>query len=93
MTTRKVLITGISGFVGPYLAQRLLSQGNEVTGLVTLRADNKKPKRLVEMGLVSNVQPISGDITNLSNLISVIHEVQPDWIFHLVGPVICAREF
>ena len=57
MTTRKVLITGISGFVGPYLAQRLLSQGNEVTGLVTLRADNKKPKRLVEMGLVSNVQP------------------------------------
>jgi GDPmannose 4,6-dehydratase len=93
MTTRKVLITGISGFVGPYLAQRLLSQGSEVVGLVTPRADNQKPKRLIEMGLESSVRLISGDITNLSNLISVIHEVQPDWIFHLAAQSFVPESF
>ncbi len=53
LTTHRVLITGITGFVGPYLARQLLDAGNEVTGLVRRRADGKYPRRLTEMNIIS----------------------------------------
>lgn len=93
MATHKVLITGISGFVGPYLAKRLLEAGHEVYGLITLRADSQQPRRLVEMGLVHDVRLLCGDITNLSGILSVIHQTQPDWIFHLAAQSFVPESF
>ncbi len=93
MATHKVLITGISGFVGSYLAQRLLDHGNEVIGLITVRADRQKPKRLVEMGLISNVPLITGDVTNMASILSAVHEVQSDWIFHLAAQSFVPESF
>jgi GDP-D-mannose dehydratase len=72
MSTHKVLITGISGFVGPYLARQLIDSGNEVAGLVLRRADGHKPKSLLEMGIISEVQLITGDIADLTSLLSAI---------------------
>jgi len=54
----KVLITGITGFVGSYLARKLLSLGHEVYGLYRRRADGNVPKRLVE-----------GNMTDLTSLL------------------------
>jgi GDPmannose 4,6-dehydratase len=85
MTTHKVLITGISGFVGPYLARQLLESGNEVTGLLRPRATTQKPKSLREMGIISRIRLINGDITELTNVLSVLQDVEPDWIFHLAA--------
>ena len=93
MATHKVLITGISGFVGPYLAKRLLENGHEVYGLITIRADSQQPRRLVEMGVVRKVRLLCGDITNLSGTLSVIHQVQPDWIFHLAAQSFVPESF
>lgn len=93
MTTQKVLITGISGFVGPYLANLLLGYGYEVSGLVTPRADNQVPRRLIESGLVSKIRLFCGDITNLTSLLSIIHDVQPDWIFHLAAQSFVPESF
>lgn len=93
MTTHKVLITGISGFVGPYLARRLLDAGNEVYGFVVLRADSRKPRRLIEMDIMSEVHLVYGDITNLSSVISTVHEVQPDWVFHLASQSFVPQSF
>ena len=93
MATRKVLITGISGFVGPYLARQLIDSGNEVTGLITRRSDGQKPKRLTEMGILQDVKLISGDITDLTSIISAVHETQPDWIFHLASQSYIPQSF
>ena len=93
MATRKVLITGISGFVGPYLARRLIDSGNEVTGLITRRSDGQKPKRLTEMGILQDVNLISGDVTDLTSIISAVHEIQPDWIFHLASQSYIPQSF
>lgn len=93
MTTHKVLVTGISGFVGPYLARQLLDAGNEVYGFVVLRADSRQPRRLIEMGVMSEVHLVYGDITNLSSVISAIHEVQPDWVFHLASQSFVPQSF
>lgn len=80
-----VLITGISGFVGPYLARELLDGGHEVAGFIQRRANHLKPKRLTEMDLLSSIQLIEGDITDLTSFLSALQKTQPDWIFHLAA--------
>jgi GDPmannose 4,6-dehydratase len=80
-----VLITGISGFVGPYLARQLLDRGHRVAGFVQRRANHVKPKRLIEMDIISDIELIEGDITDLTSCLSVVHKTQPDWIFHLAA--------
>ena len=83
--TSSVLITGISGFVGPYLARQLLDNGHEVAGFIQRRANHIKPKRLTEMDIISNIELIEGDITDLTSCLSAVQKIQPDWIFHLAA--------
>jgi GDPmannose 4,6-dehydratase len=80
-----VLITGVSGFVGPYLARKLIDDGHEVSGLVQRRASHIKPKRLVEMDIADDMKLIEGDITDLTGLLSAVQKTEPDWIFHLAS--------
>ena len=83
--TSSVLITGISGFVGPYLARQLLDDGHEVAGFIQRRANHIKPKRLTEMDIISNIELIEGDITDLTSCLSAVQKTEPDWIFHLAA--------
>lgn len=92
-TTRTILITGISGFVGSYLARHLLDSGHEVIGLIVRRADGQKPKRLKDAGIISSMRLIYGDITELTSILSVIQEVKPDWIFHLASQSYVPQSF
>lgn len=85
MTSEKVLITGITGFVAPYLAKKLIDQNYKVTGLQQPRADFHKSKRLKQMGIISDIDIITGDITDLTSVLSAIQYSQPDWIFHLAA--------
>jgi GDPmannose 4,6-dehydratase len=83
--SQSVLITGISGFVGPYLARQLLDSGHEVAGFIQRRANHIMPKRLTEMDIISNIKLIEGDITDLTSFLSAVQKVDPDWIFHLAA--------
>jgi GDPmannose 4,6-dehydratase len=89
----KILITGITGFVGPYLGKRLLFLGHEVYGLYRRRADGNTPKRLVETGLLGQVKLIEGDLTDLTSLLFALDKVQPDIIFHLASQSYVPRSF
>jgi GDPmannose 4,6-dehydratase len=85
LSSKRVLITGISGFVGPYLARKLLEGGHEVFGFVSRRADGNMPPRLKELGIIDEVKLCFGDIADLTNILSAIQSSQPDWIFHLAA--------
>lgn len=85
------LITGISGFVGPYLARRLRQLDWDVYGMVRIRADGKKPERLVS--IVDNIKLLDGDVTDLTSLISILDKTQPDVIFHLASQSYIPRSF
>ncbi len=77
----KVLITGITGFVGSHLAEYCLARGDvEVFGTVRWRSR------------MDNVEGITDDITlmdcDLKDSVAVRHclaQVKPDYIFHLAA--------
>jgi GDPmannose 4,6-dehydratase len=90
---KRTLITGVSGFVGPYLAQSLLNLGYEVYGLIRSKADGAKPRRLAEMNLIGRVKLIEGDVTNLTSLLFALDKSEPDVIFHLAAQSYIPRSF
>ena len=91
--SRTALITGITGFVGPVLAKKLLESDFEVFGLYRLRADGSRPKRLSETGTLDEVKLIEGDVTDLTSLIFALDRCKPDFVFHLASQSFVPRSF
>ena len=87
MSKKKALITGITGQDGAYLSELLLSKGYEVHG-IKRRASSFNTDRidhLYEDPHVDNRNFILhyGDLTDSTNIIRIIQEVQPDEIYNL----------
>lgn len=78
----RAAITGITGFVGSHLANKLLTDGHEVYGLYRRGSEGKLPSRLT-YSYVHNL--VAGDITNYYSVIKFLQESQPDLIFHLAS--------
>jgi GDPmannose 4,6-dehydratase len=89
----RILITGVTGFVGPYLAKKLLDLNHEVYGLFRRRADGDTPKRLIETDIIDRVKLVEGDVTDLTCLLFALDRVQPDVIFHLASQSYVPRSF
>ena len=95
--TKTALITGITDQDGSYLAELLLEKGYEVhwikrraSSFNTPRIDHlyqdpheDDPRLLLQYG----------DLTDSSNLIRIIQQVQPDEIYNLGSPKPCGGEF
>ena len=88
---RNVLITGISGFVGSYLAKYLLDQGATVNGLIRRRADGTKSKNIRD--IEDGVKLIEGDMTDITSLALTLDQSTPDVIFHLASQSFIPRSF
>ncbi len=84
---KKALITGITGQDGAYLAELLLSKGYEVHGI-------KRRTSLINTGRIDHLYQDPhekgikfklhyGDLTDSTNIIRIIQEVQPDEIYNL----------
>jgi GDP-mannose 4,6-dehydratase len=82
---RRVLITGISGFVGPYLARELVECGAEVYGLVRLRSDRALARGLLEAGIAEEVRYCEADLLDLYGVLRAVSEVRPDAVVHLAA--------
>ena len=88
MTTGKTaLITGITGQDGSYLAELLLEKGYEVHG-IKRRASSFNTSRIDHLYQDPHVDDPRlvlhyGDLTDSSNLIRIIQQVQPDEIYNL----------
>ncbi len=84
---KKALITGITGQDGAYLAELLLGKGYEVHGV-------KRRTSLINTGRIDHLYKDLhekdvrfmlhyGDLTDSTNIIRIIQEVQPDEIYNL----------
>jgi GDP-4-dehydro-6-deoxy-D-mannose reductase len=68
------LITGTCGFVGPYLAELLLSKGHEVLGTAKKKSSS------------ANQYPIcEGDLLNREFVENLVSDFNPQAVYHLAG--------
>ncbi len=84
---KKALISGITGQDGSYLAEFLLEKGYEVHG-IKRRASSFNTQRVDHIYRDPNLYKTNlklhyGDLTDASNLIRIMQEVQPDEIYNL----------
>jgi len=84
---KKALITGITGQDGAYLSELLLSKGYEVHG-IKRRASSFNTGRIDHLYQDPHVDNRNfilhyGDLTDSTNLIRIIQEIQPDEIYNL----------
>lgn len=83
MTQKVAFITGITGQDGSYLTELLLNKGYEVHGLKR-RASSFNTQRIDEFyDKNRNLKLHYGDLTDSSNLIRIISDIQPDEIYNL----------
>ena len=84
---KKALITGITGQDGAYLAEFLLNKGYEVHGIKrrTSLINTQRVDHLYQDPHERNVKMILhyGDLTDSTNIIRIIQQVQPDEIYNL----------
>ncbi|NHZ38634.1 MULTISPECIES: GDP-mannose 4,6-dehydratase [Massilia] len=85
-TTKKALITGITGQDGAYLAQLLLEKGYEVTGTYR-RTSSVNFWRIEELGIQAhpNLRLVEYDLTDLSSSIRLIQSAEPDEVYNLAA--------
>lgn len=93
MKGKNVLITGISGFVGSYLAKHLIDNGANVYGLTRWRTIHNPIKNLVDRGIHSEVRLIDGDLTDISSVAYALDVSKADIVFHLGAQTYIPRSF
>jgi GDPmannose 4,6-dehydratase len=79
---KRALITGITGQDGSYLAELLLEQGYEVSGLVR-RSSTVTTERLG--AVLDKVTLIAGDMLDEASLIEALREVRPTEVYNLAA--------
>jgi GDPmannose 4,6-dehydratase len=87
MTTKRALITGITGQDGSYLAEFLLDKGYEVHGIIR-RASSFNTERIDHIyqdphHKGARLKLHYGDLTDASSLERLMRQIQPDELYNL----------
>ena len=89
---RRVLLTGHTGFKGSWLSLWLLSLGAEVWGYAL--APEGQQSLFVELGLAQGqLHHHLGDLRDLDALQEVVHQAQPEVVFHLAAQPLVRRSY
>jgi len=89
VATKRALITGVTGQDGSYLAELLISKGYEVHG-IKRRSSSFNTQRIDHIyqdshNSNSNFKLHYGEMTDSTNLIRLVKEVEPDEIYNLAA--------
>ena len=89
MMTKKALITGVTGQDGAYLSELLLAKGYEVHG-IKRRASSFNTGRIDHLYQDPHVDARRfilhyGDLTDSTNLVRLVQQIEPDEIYNLAA--------
>jgi GDP-4-dehydro-6-deoxy-D-mannose reductase len=76
----RAFITGLTGFVGPHLAQMLVGKGYEVVGL-GFQSESTGPVQSLPKG----ASAVNVDIRDYAGLRQTLKDAQPDQVYHLAA--------
>ncbi|MCZ6603126.1 MAG: GDP-mannose 4,6-dehydratase [Planctomycetota bacterium] len=79
----KAFLTGIDGFAGSHLADRLVEDGEEVSGLVVPVVGEGPRERLSR--IIDRIRLEPGDIRDQKLLAALFREIKPDVVYHLAA--------
>ena len=79
MEDTSVLITGVSGFVGSWLAELCVEKGFKTFGIVRPRSNCENIRHIKKLKLME------GDIRDLSSMQMCMEKVKPEYVFHLAS--------
>lgn len=82
---RTALVTGAQGFIGSWLAERLLDEGARV---VALRRDVPALSRFKLAGLEQRCDVVQGDLHDYESLLRILNEHEVGIVFHLAAQTI-----
>jgi GDPmannose 4,6-dehydratase len=82
MTSRKALVTGITGQDGSYLAEFLLKQGYQVIGMVR-RSSTVTFQRIEH--IQDDITMVSGDLMDQASLIDILEKHRPNEVYNLAA--------
>ena len=82
---KSVLVTGAQGFIGSWLAERLLEQGARV---VVPRRDVPALSRFRLEGLEQRCEVVAADVDDYSSLLRIVNEYDVRVVFHLAAQTI-----
>ena len=80
---RRYLITGITGFVGPNLANHLIKRGDIVFGLVRTKGSELEIKDIVPDNHFKQITFLYGDFTKKEDMDKIFKENKFDGVFHV----------
>jgi GDP-mannose 4,6-dehydratase len=78
----KVLITGITGFVGSHLAEYIIGrgEGHEVHGLCRWRSPRENIAAICD-----RIHMVEADLSDMGGLVRHLSSISPDVVFHLAA--------
>lgn len=80
---RRVLITGITGFAGSHLAERLVARGDEVHGIA-----HEAPPHPYLAAVADRVRIHEADILDPAGVRAAVEAARPDLVYHLAGQAV-----
>ena len=80
---KKVFITGHTGFKGPWLCEKLLAAGADVTGYALTPPTNPSLFEITNMG--NRINSVIGDVRDYDSLKKAFDKSQPEIVFHLAA--------
>ena len=83
-SAKSVLITGVTGQDGAFLSQFLINKGFRVYGTIR-RGSSSKTDRLKSLGILDKIIFVPLEITEFSNVLQVLSDVRPDYIYNLAA--------
>ncbi|MCS7227546.1 MAG: GDP-mannose 4,6-dehydratase [Endomicrobia bacterium] len=91
---KKVLITGITGQDGSYLAEFLLSKGYEVHGIVRRVALEDPEHRLWRIKHIRDKLILHcGSLESYASIFNIVEKIQPDECYHLAAQSFVSYSF
>lgn len=77
---KRVLVTGITGFIGSHLAERLVAEGARVSAI-----GRKPATELRALGIVEEIDYYSASRWTRETLEPIVRSVRPEIVFHLAA--------